>query len=79
MFEIKDGVYYAKLRDELNHSLETFRSQTYNTEPKYEEPYPVYYSIDFDDPKSVERFERLTEKANQGERNEFANNSSALA
>lgn len=52
VFEVKDGLYYAKLKDDLVHNLETFRSQTYSTKPEYEEPYPVHFYIDFRDPKS---------------------------
>lgn len=78
VFETKDGIYYAKLRDELFHSLETFRSQIYNTEPEYEEPYPVNYSIDFNDPKSVERYERFVEKTEQEGKDMAARNLSIL-
>ncbi len=70
IFENKDGVYYAKMRDELIHSLETFRSQTYNVDPEYEEPYPVYFHINFEDPESVERYNRHKEKAKQEGRDE---------
>ena len=70
IFENKDGVYYAKMRDELLHSLETFRSQTYNVQPEYEEPYPVYFHINFEDPESVERYKRYKEKKKQEGRDE---------
>ena len=72
VFENRDGIYYAKLRDELLHDLETFRSQTYNIEPEYEEPYPVHYYIDFEDSESVERYKRLKEKVKQEGRDESA-------
>ena len=42
VFEIRDGFYYAKLRDELIHDLETFRSQIYNIKPEYEKSQPEY-------------------------------------
>lgn len=66
-FEFRDDAYYAKLRDDLNHSLESFRSQIYNIEPNYEEPFPIYYSINFDDPRSVERYKRLEKRVNKEE------------
>lgn len=72
IFENRDGIYYAKLRDELLHDLETFRSQTYNIEPEYEEPYPVHYYINFEDPESVERYRRHMEKVQQEGRDESA-------
>ena len=70
IFENIDGVYYAKMRDELIHSLESFRSQTYNVEPEYEEPFPVYFHIDFEDPQSVERYNRHKGKMEQEGRDE---------
>lgn len=70
VFENRDGIYYAKLRDDLLHDLETFRSQTYNIEPEYEEPYPVHYYINFEDPESVERYKRHKGKVKQEGRDE---------
>ena len=70
VFENRDGAYYAKLRDELRHDLETFRSQTYNDNPEYEDPYPVHYFINFEDTESVERYKRHIEKAKQEGRDE---------
>ncbi len=70
VFENRDGAYYAKLRDELRHDLETFRSQTYNVNPEYEDPYPVHYFINFEDTESVERYKRHIEKAKQEGRDE---------
>lgn len=76
IFDNNDGVYYAKMRDELIHSLETFRSQTYNIEPEYEERYPVHYCINFEDPESVEKYKRHIEKVKQEGRDEFTKMSS---
>lgn len=73
VFENRNVTYYAKMRDELIHSLETFRSQTYNVDPEYEEPYPVYFKINFEEPGSVERYNRHKEKAKQEGRDEHTN------
>lgn len=71
IFEIKDEVYYAKLRDDLRHSLETFRSQIYNIKPEYEEPYPIQFSIDFNDLDSVERFQRYLKRTEREGKDEI--------
>lgn len=76
LFDNRDGVYYAKMRDELIRSLETFRSKTYNIEPEYEEPYPVHYCVDFEDPESFERYKRHIEKVRQEGRDESTTTSS---
>lgn len=79
IFENRDGIYYAKMRDELLHSLETLRSQTYNIMPEYEEPFPLHYCIDFEDPESVERYKRYMKKVNQEGRDEQTLTNSMLS
>ncbi len=69
-FENRDGAYYAKLRDDLRYDLETFRSQIYNIKPEYDDPYPIHYLINFEDPESYERYKRHLEKARSEGRDE---------
>ena len=76
VFAERDGLHYAKLKDDLVHDLETFRGQTYNIEPEYEEPYPISFYIDFRDPKSVDRYLKRNEKAKQGARDEHTKRTS---
>ena len=70
IFEIRNGAFYAKLRDELLYSLETFRSQTYNIKPEYDEPYPVHYTLSFYDPDYFEKNKRNSEKEKSEGRDE---------
>lgn len=70
VFEIRNGAYYAKLRDELMYSLEAFRGQTYNIKPEYDEPYPVYYTLSFNDSDFFEKERRHKEKVKQEGRDE---------
>ena len=61
-------IYFISLRAEF--LCVVIGRPHHNIEPEYEEPYPVHYYINFEDPESVERYKRHKEKVKQEGRDE---------